>query len=106
MGGLQGLLGPAIPSIAKQLNVADTALGWAFSVRAGGYICGSLIISRVDEERGPSKMMIMAVAGVLASVVNLCMPYVTVMLAFLALCFCQGIGLSIISTLGNIVLLE
>ena len=49
MGGLVGLLGPAIPAIAKQLGVEDTELGWAFSVRAGGYIIGSLITSRLPE---------------------------------------------------------
>ena len=49
MGGLVGLLGPAIPAIAKHLGVADTSLGWAFSVRAGGYIIGSLITSRLPE---------------------------------------------------------
>ncbi len=105
MGGLQGLLGPAIPAIATQLAVPDTALGWAFSVRAGGYIAGSLLISRLTDD-GPSKVMVMACAGVLASVVNLVIPYSTVLLVLLALCFLQGIGLSIISTLGNIVLLD
>lgn len=49
MGGLVGLLGPAIPAIAKHLGVEDTELGWAFSVRAGGYIIGSLITSRLPE---------------------------------------------------------
>lgn len=49
MGGLVGLLGPAIPRIAKHLGVEDTELGWAFSVRAGGYIIGSLITSRLPE---------------------------------------------------------
>ncbi len=49
MGGLVGLLGPAIPAIAKQLGVEDTELGWAFSVRAGGYIIGSLVTSRLPE---------------------------------------------------------
>ena len=108
MGGLQGLLGPAIPAIAKHLAVPDTSLGWAFTVRAGGYITGSLIISRLREDGGqrPSKVMIMACAGVLASVVNVAIPHSTGMLVLLFLCFLQGIGLSIISTLGNIVLLE
>ena len=49
-------------------------------------------------------MMVMAAAAVVASAVNLAIPHSNAMLLFLALCFFQGIGLSIISTLGNIVL--
>lgn len=53
---------------------------------------------------GPSKVLLMAVAAVVASAVNLAIPLSDTMLIFLALCFLQGIGLSVISTLGNIVL--
>jgi hypothetical protein len=108
MGGLQGLLGPAIPAIAKHLAVPNTSLGWAFTVRAGGYITGSLLISRFMEDgaQRPSKLMIMACAGLVASVINVAMPHSASMVLLLFLCFLQGNGLSIISTLGNIVLLE
>lgn len=58
MGGLVGLLGPAIPAIAKHLGVEDTELGWAFSVRAGGYIIGSLITSRLPERCVPGYMYV------------------------------------------------
>jgi hypothetical protein len=47
---------------------------------------------------------IMASAAVVASGVNLAIPHSNALLLFLVLCFLQGIGLSIISTLGNIVL--
>ncbi len=59
-------------------------------------------INRLDS--GPSKVRVMARAAVVASAVNLAIPQSTAMLLFLVLCFFQGIGLSIISTLGNIVL--
>ena len=50
MGGLMGLLGPAIPLMARALGVAETALGGAFAARAGGYILGSALVSRIPEK--------------------------------------------------------
>ena len=107
MGGLMGLLGPSIPLLAKVLNVKETALGGAFAARAGGYILGSLVVARLPEEgKGLSRISLMGVAGVGASVLNVAMPYSGYLAALLPLCFVQGIGLAVISTLGNVVLLE
>src|SRR6056297_2163687 len=50
MGGLQGLLGAAIPVLAKHLSLRGTTLGWVFTVRAGGYIAGSFLISRLHKD--------------------------------------------------------
>jgi hypothetical protein len=103
MGGLMGLLGPAIPLMARALNVAETALGGAFAARAGGYILGSALVSRIPE-RCWSRLGIMGVAGVVASILNAVMPYSGHLAVLLPICFAQGVGLAIISTLGNIVL--
>jgi hypothetical protein len=103
MGGLMGLLGPAIPQMARALNVAETALGGAFAARAGGYILGSALVSRIPGKCW-SRLGVMGVAGVVASVLNAAMPYSGRLVVLLPICFAQGVGLAIISTLGNIVL--
>lgn len=103
MGGIMGLLGPSIPLMARALDVAETALGGAFAARAGGYILGSALVSRIPE-RCWSRLGVMGVAGMVASVLNAAMPYSGRLAVLLPICFAQGVGLAIISTLGNIVL--
>ena len=110
MGGLMGLLGPAIPSLAQYLgklvgymcgcreegkqeeaysfgvdviflhdiqntDVEETSLGGAFASRAGGYIVGSLLVPRLPEKGCLTRVGIMAVTGVLASTINMCIPH-------------------------------
>ena len=51
-----GLLGPAIPLLALTLDVHETSLGGAFAARAGGYILGSLLVSKVPERSSISRI--------------------------------------------------
>lgn len=107
MGGLQGLLGAAIPVLAKHLSLRGTTLGWVFTVRAGGYIAGSFRISRLHKDNEKlSEIMSIGCAGLIASLMNFAIPRSNSLLMLLALCFIQGFGLSTMSTLGNIVLIE
>lgn len=46
LGGLVGVTGPALPSLAIQLgNKRETELGSAFTARGSGYLTGSFLAS-------------------------------------------------------------
>ena len=95
-------LGPAIPMMADRFGVSKTNLGSLFTSRGIGYLCGTLVSTKIEKYASSKRVAVCAfvcLSGIATGCALLC-PNIP-SLAFLL--FLQGTGYGGIDTYANAV---
>jgi MFS family permease len=104
LGGLGGIIGPSVPSLASKLGLLETKLAGVFTSRGLGFLVGSFSMPYLDKYL--PKYLLMTLCTTIAGIVTFSVVFAPTISPLLALMFLQGLSLAGVVVTGNAVLVE
>ena len=104
LGLCVAVVGPALPTLAYNLQVTINTLAFLMLARAFGYLLGSIISGLVYEKIDSNLMMFFALS--FTAIGTFLIPYVNVVLMTALAISAVGISMGFLDTAGNVVCLQ